>query len=176
MRLLKYVAMFLVVAAGWFGYQQRMWFQAAWWRVVHHGTLRFGSYSVPVPLNWYVHDFGAGDKLLFRLNRDPRTLQAGQYPVAIDVLDRPLRMDLNAWIAQSVSGAQQDKNQVQRRDFSFDGEKMVCLAESPGANPAATRSWRCRSSDRLELLLTAPQADMDDVWKIVTGIRRSRSE
>jgi hypothetical protein len=173
MRLLKYVVVFFLVAAVWFGYQKRMSIIALWWHVAHHGTLQFGPYSVPVPLNWYVHDFAAGDKLLFRLNRDPRTLQAGQYPVAVDVLDRPSRMDLNVWIAQSVAGAQQDKNQVQRRDFSFNGEKMVCLAEGPGANPAAARSWRCRSSDRLELLLTAPEADMGEVWKIVSGIRRS---
>lgn len=177
--LVKYFLLALIVAAVWLAYQHGSWFSAAWWQIKNRGTLTFGSYLIPVPLNWQVHDFGRDDRLLFRIDRDPKTLQPGNYPVTINVIDKGAPVDLDTWASEAVSGLQVGSSGVLRHAGRIDGELMLCVGTEIGPKSVRTGetplAYDCRSTGRLELLITAPDSAMTQIWDIVSRIRVARS-
>jgi len=95
MRRFRYVLILVLAVAAWFAYQHRLRLTAWAWNIKNHGTLSFGSYLVPVPSNWYPHGFADRDVLLFRVDRDPKTMVEAHYPVTISVLDARTKIDLD---------------------------------------------------------------------------------
>lgn len=176
MRKFRYAIILLLAVAVWFGYQHRLRLEAWFWHLKNHGTLTFGAYLVPVPSNWAVHSFADGDKLLFRVDRDPRTPEGAQFPVTISVLDDPLKIDLSKWVELEVAAAQRDSGNVLRRDFTLGDEKMICLGGQLTAKPPGNRAplaWHCRSSGRLELLIVGTEPDMPQIWDMLSHIKHA---
>lgn len=66
------------------------------------------------------------------------------------------------------------------RTFDFDGETLSCvgggsfeqLLKSPEFFESDPNTWECWSSGWLQMRIMATDADMGEVWKIVSGIRK----
>ncbi|HKF53020.1 MAG TPA: hypothetical protein VKB26_11960 [Candidatus Acidoferrales bacterium] len=181
----KLTLVLLVVAvglAGWTGYRERLRVTAWVWHVRHGGVLRLADYLIPVPTNWYVEDYGAGDQILIRLDHDNEVSgNSIHLPATISLLEEPPLKDINYW--EAVVTARYKKNgtdAVLHREISLDGETLDCVGGN--ALPAAEAktipigvSWDCRSTGPLEILITGEDGDLSEAWDFISRIRNSRT-
>jgi|GEM_PF-3062918 len=177
----KLTQILLVVAvalAGWSGYGERLRITAWVWHVRHGGVLRLGDYLIPVPINWYVNDYGPGDQILIRLDHAKgMSSNSTHLPATISLLEEPPLKDINYWESFVTSEyKKRGTDAVLHREISLDSETLDCVGGN--ALPAAEGkkipigvSWDCRSLGSLEILITGQADDLNQVWDIVSRIR-----
>lgn len=179
LRLARVVAVLLVASVVWIAYNQRTQIGAWFWQIRNHGVLTFGSYLVPVPDNWYVTDSGPGDQVLVQFRTGRRVSKSVlRLPATINLLDAPPPRNIGDWISlesSTLPEGHKERTPVSRRDFNLGDERMSCLGGEalpryPGSQETPI-AWHCRSSGRLEVLITATEPDMNQIWDIVSRIR-----
>lgn len=178
----------ILALAGWMAYRSRVRIEAWWWHRQHGETLVFAEYRVPAPVDWYVLDSGRESAALVRLDTDDHT----RGPASGSRLRFPATVSLYTSNAASnrdrldlltrLEGAELEKKGLQPvfRKFDFDGESLSCVGgqrfsqatTGPEFYQTDPNVWRCQTSGRLILRLTAVDADMPKVWEIVSHIRK----
>lgn len=176
----KFAALFFVAGLAlfsWIVYQRRVRLTAWLWHVRHHNTMMFAEYLIPVPVDWYVDDSLPKYQLLFKLNPSKQASERALHPpTTISFLDEPPLRDINYWKSIQTSELKKQGSEIKMREIKLDGETIYCLGGNP--MPALTReqmsaliSWDCRTPGRLEILVTAPEADLTEVWDMLSHIR-----
>jgi hypothetical protein len=157
------------------------------WHLRHGQSDVFAKYVVPVPTNWYVEE---GDGYMHTLTRldtedrtgDPKRDRKRRFHAIITlsthVAFKPGQLDFMNSARSSMLKKQGIEPVV--RTFDLDGETMSCVGggkvaqmlKSPTFYESDPNAWDCWSSGWLEVSIMATDADMDDVWKIVSQIRK----
>jgi hypothetical protein len=179
-RLAKVAIATAVVLAGWIAFRERYRITAWIWHVRHGGVLSIAGYTVPVPTDWLVDTWGPNGDLLVRLGGS-RAVSSGataHTPLTIAVLQEHPLKDLDYWTSMSAAAFKtRGTETVLHRDIDLNGESFHCL----GGNGIPVRdlaqvqlglSWDCRSSGPLEIMISGREADQEEAWKIVSGIRK----
>lgn len=156
----------------WVAYQRRVRLAAWVWHVRHHGTLMVAGYVVPVPDDWYVHDRQPTDRLLIKLS-------PSELPATISFLEEPPPKDLDYWKSVMVSQFKKSGHEPTVHEIKINGETIYCLGGSPmpplsSSQMPALITWDCRTPGRLEILVTAPESDVTEVWDILSHIREGK--
>ena len=175
---------FLLVAAGaaWFVYGRYSRLEVWLWHLRHGTVAEFGEYTVPVPNNWYIENSSEPDihQLLVRFDTDNKTRDGKwkEHAVIQLLLTSPVK-NLDQWVSGNIillSNENKTETAVQRA-FDLQGDSLSCVGGTtltlPGVD-SGMRTWHCKSSRQLELLIAAGDADMNQVWEIISGIRRKR--
>ena len=167
----------------WLAFSYRIRIETWIWHLRHGKADVFAKYIVPVPGNWYVKDSDAEFHLLIRLDTQDRTgdpRRDRRRAHAIIVLSTHPLVKTERWLSVQSSRLKEDGIDPVVRTFDFDGETMSCVGggkfermlKSPNILENDPNTWECWSSGRLEMHIMATDADMDDIWKIVSGIRK----
>ena len=180
------VILAIVAVTAWPVRRHHVRIEAWWWHLRHGEVVRVADYVVPAPKNWYVTSMGEDHELMFRIDNDDRSLSPTRgakprFPTEISVsasLAAFTARRLDLW--SSFEGSQLRKRGVEPviRTFSIDGEPFSCLGGQRLSqllrpqfypDPAV---WTCQSAGRLLLMITATDADMAQVWEIVSHIHK----
>ncbi len=179
------IIVYLVVPMfAWLAFSYRIRIQTWIWHLRHGQSEVFAKYIVPVPTNWYVEDSDAQIHTLVRLDTqdrtgDPRRDKKRRAHAIITLSTHPL-MKTQGWLSVQSSMLKKDGIDPVVRTFDLDGETMSCVGggkfeqmlKSPKFFESDPNTWDCWSSGWLEMQIMATDADMDDVWKIVSHIRK----
>jgi hypothetical protein len=154
---------------------------AAWlWHLRHGAAMSVGTYTVPVPTNWYVESQSGGDQLLIRADTANQTpsnrpkahatiLLLIEPPSTDEQLNRSLALDREFLKQHGV-------DPVLQRTFKTDGETISCVGgEKPGSGgvfDVEPVSWRCASAGGLQIITGSTDSDIAQIWDIVSGIRK----
>jgi hypothetical protein len=196
MKWTRVVPLMVVGVATWIGYRYRILAENWYWHLRHGDTLAIDEYRVPVPRNWFVAETGDKAWLLFRLDTDdhtadPRRDKRGRSHafVGVELTNAALTSEkLKKITSFEASVAKQHRSEPASRNFEFDGEKLSCVggrtlnqmlaSVRPSAPPLTQfyekepNIWNCQSSGRLYLQLSGTDADMPQIWEIVSHIRK----
>jgi len=160
------------------GYRERIRLAAWLWHVRHGGVESFGNYIIPIPLGWYIQDFGTHDRIVIKIDQDSSSRLARQrVPATITLLHLRELSDLSGWTSLTLSSfKQRGADPTMTRTIMLDDEAMSCVggnifSKSEDAIRTST-SWDCRSTGQLEILLTAPESEIDQAWEIISRIRK----
>jgi hypothetical protein len=173
--------------SAWLAFAYRIPIEAWIWHLRHGRSDVFAKYVVPAPANWYVEDTDEYIHTLIRLDTEDRTgnpkRDKKQRFHAVITLSthaafKPGQFDFMS-SAQSSMLKKQGIDPVVRT-FDFDGETLSCVGggrfeqvlKSPDFFESDPNAWDCWSSGWLEMQIMATDADMADIWKIVSGIRK----
>ena len=192
------VGFLIVIAlAAWEGYRYRIFAENWYWHLRHGDTLAIDAYRVPVPRNWFVAETGDKEGLLLRLDTDdhtgdPQRDKRGRSHAFVGLLLSNVALTsekLEKITSLEVSAAKEHGRELALRSFEFDGEKLSCVGEGTlnqvlaSARPSAPalpqfyekdpNVWNCRSSGRIDLQISGTDADMPQIWEIVSHIRKS---
>src|SRR5579863_3913049 len=159
-----------------------------WWHFRHGEVVAVADYQVPAPRNWYVQDVGDGDQMMIRLDTDDRpgeqvqgkkprlpsmiTMYSGNSAYTIGKLD--------LWTSFQVSMLKKKGVEPVLRTFNLDDEALSCVGgqkltaalKAPQFWSNDPNTWWCQSSGRLWLQIMATDADMPQVWLIVSHIHK----
>jgi len=178
----------IVVMAAWPAYRYRAYIAAWWWHLRHGEVVTVADYLVPAPKNWYVMDVGEEDQLMIRLDTDdrgqgPARDRRPRFPAEISLMVFPTaftaeRLDL--WTSFEASRLKKGGVEPVFRKLSFDNEAVTCVGgqrfsqmlKSPQFYKSDPDVWTCQSVGRLWLQIMATDADMPQVWDIVSRIRK----
>jgi hypothetical protein len=178
------VILAIVVMAAWLAYRFHVQVEAWWWHVRHGETVTVAGYVVPAPRNWYVMNVGEEDELMIRLDSDDHSQASARdrkprFRAEISLMVYPAAFTarrLDFWT--SFEGSQLKKRGLEPvvRKFSFDGEALSCVGgqrfsemlKSPKFYESDPNVWTCQSAGRLWLQIMATDADMPQVWDIVS--------
>lgn len=194
----KIATLVVLIAALVEGFRYRVYAENWYWHLRHGDSLIIDEYRVPVPGNWFVQDMGEKDRLLINLDTKDRT---GNPPrdkksrfhalVSVSVINTvlgPAKMEkIRELQAARVKG---DGADPVFRNFDLGGESLSCVGgetfsqliagghlPSTPATPQIfendPRNWDCLSPGRLMLHITATDADMPQIWEMVSHIRKS---
>jgi hypothetical protein len=180
MRVQSILLALAVVAAAWGAYTHRLRIETWIWHFRHGNTLDVGDVVVPVPANWHVETLGKTEELLVRVDTADQTpyrrLKAHS---SISLLvEKPLNdQDLNRLTSLELAFMKQHAaDSISQRTFNVDGGTIVCIGgDKPGSmgiydnEPAR---WSCKSSVGLQMTLTSTDSDAEQVWEILSGIRK----
>ena len=180
----RIIVYLLVPMFGWLAFSYRIRIET-WIRHLRHGQSDvFAKYIVPVPSNWYVEDSDAQIHTLIRLDTqdrtgDPRRDRKRRAHAIITLSAHPL-MKTEGWMSVRSSMLKKEGVDPVARTFDFDGETLSCvgggsfeqLLKSPEFFESDPNTWECWSSGWLQMRIMATDADMGEVWKIVSGIRK----
>lgn len=176
----KLILLMAGVSATFLIYQNRIRITAWAWHF-RHSNIVIGTYSVPVPKNWYVEKLGDGDHLLVRLDtaQTPPTKRVKAHAgILLSVSQRAFSEDdLRRMMALEVAFLEkQGPGLVATRTFSLGNITVICAGgdrlNSGGINDVDATSWRCKGSGGLEMSITATEPDMLQIWGIISGIRK----
>ncbi len=172
--------LFVAALVIWVGYSRRILISAWIWHLQHGTSLVVGNYVVPVPKNWYVQDWGSENQLLVRLDTDERTrLSRLKAHAGVSLAEEPTLTN-DQTISSRMSLAmdslkREGVNPVMQRTFDIGNGRIVCAGgykpKSPGIYDLDPVAWSC-STHGLELRVVATEPDMEQVWNIVSGIRK----
>ncbi len=184
-RLLVYL---IVVIAVWGAYRYRVHFESWWWHLRHGEVIAIADYIVPAPTNWYVKDATNDGGMMIRLDTDDRAVDGTpdknpRWPAAITLSTRSSVFTIekiDAWTSLQESVVKKSGVEPAFRRFNFDGETLSCVGgqkfsqalKGPRFHENNPSVWSCESSGRLGLLIMATDADMPQVWDIVSGIHK----
>jgi hypothetical protein len=180
----RIIVYLLVPFLAWLAFSYRMRIETLIWHLRHGQSDVFAKYVVPAPSNWYVEDSDAQIHTLIRLDThdrsgDPRRDRKRRAHATIMLSTHPL-MKMEGWLSLRSSMLRKDGIDPVVRTFDLDGETMSCVGgerfeqmlKSPRFFESDPNTWDCWSSGWLEMQIMATDADMDDVWKIVSQIRK----
>lgn len=170
-------------------YRYRVLIQTRLWHLRHGETLVVDHFVVPVPRNWYVKDTGDDSRLLIRLDTedrsgDPSRDQKGRFHafVSIDFSKTLFTMEkLERWTTIQTSMVKKEGSEPDVRTFNLDGETISCVggqrfsqfaAKTPQFFESDPNSGGCMSSGQLQVQFAGADADMPQVWNIVSHIRK----
>ena len=171
----------IVVLITWVLYEYRIRIETSMWHLRHGTRMTVNGYIVPVPQNWHVEDEENGGELLVRLDTDDRTRHQELKAHASILVSPPTLVenrDINFWVSLErntlkKSGAET----ISERTLRLDGEVLACLGDNmpgqKGVYDIEPQAWHCRSSSGLELVIRATQPDLNQVWDIVSRIKKS---
>lgn len=166
------------IVALWIAYAQRVRIGAWVWHYRHGTSLGVGSYVVPVPANWFVEDLDNGNQLLVRLDTaDTISTRQLKAHAGIMVLSgKPMTSEgMDRLQSIETTSLKQNGAAVVQRDFSINGEIISCLssnAKATGIYDTEPIHWNCKSFGGLQIIVTSTESDMQQVWEIVSGIRK----
>ena len=189
MRHLRIAVLVILTIVAIEAYRYRVLIEARIWHMRHGDEVAVADYRVPVPKNWYVMDTGDDGRLLTRLDTDDRTGNPVRDHkarfhafVSID-LSRTLstmeRLDL--WTSLKTSMIKKQGIDPISRSFTFDGERLSCVggerfsqfaAKTPQFFESDANTWECMSSGQLQVRFAGADADLPQVWEIISHIRR----
>lgn len=180
----RIIVYLLLPLFAWLAFSHRIRIETWIWHLRHGQSDVFAKYVVPAPPNWHVEDFDAQIHTLIRLDTqdrtgDPRRDKKRRAHAIITLSTHPL-MTTEGWLSVRSSMLKKDGIDPVVRTFDFDGETMLCVGggrleqmlKSSEFFESDPNTWECQSSGWLELQIIATDADMDDVWKIVSHIRK----
>ncbi len=142
---------------------------------------------MPAPKNWYVQGTGEDSWLLTRLDThdatgNPVRDKKIRFHVFVSVFlssttSTPRKLD--SWVAARTSMVAKDGTLAVPRSFDIGEETLSCVGgqrftkmlRSPSFYESDPTVWSCASSGRLQLQVAGTDADIPEVWKIVSGIR-----
>ncbi len=187
----------LLIAALLEVFRYRIYAENWYWHFRHGGVLVIDEYRVPVPGNWFVQDIAEKDKLMTRLDTGSAA-SAEQYKkpkfhaqVGVFVNNTILGSEkLNGITEMQASFVRRDGFTPVLRSFDLGGETLSCVGGQTfnqviesGLPQSAPRppqffqrdpnAWTCHSSGRLLLNIAGTDADMPQIWEIVSHIRKS---
>ena len=170
----------LMLAAGILVFRNRIRIETAFWHYRHGSQMTIGSYVVPVPKNWHVEEQGNNMGLLFRLDTENHTptmrpeahariLIFPQRPIAEADLDRVISLVM-------ADTAKHGQEAVSKRTVNIEGQMISCYGGTGLKVPAQYDmhliTWTCMSSGGLNLSIMSTDPDFNQVWSIVSHIRR----
>jgi hypothetical protein len=174
----------VILLAVWAAYSRRARIEAWIWHFRHGTAILVGDYVVPVPANWYVDSEGEGIHVLIRVETNDHTplkklklpatiLFLPQRPMRDEGLKRVMALDADFLKKQGVDPPLQ-------RTFSVGDETIYCMGgfrmpSPPGIFDFAQISWSCHSVGGLDLKMVGVGPDQDQVWDIISNIRKKRS-
>jgi hypothetical protein len=178
-------AMLLIfLAATWLAFSRRIRIEAWVWHLRHGQSDVFAKYIVPAPTNWYVDKREEQLYTLIRMDTedrtgDPRRDKKRKFHAIIVFSTHPL-MQGEGWLSQRLLMLRREGIDPVIRRFDVDGETMSCVGgerleqvlKSSRLFESDPNAWECQSSGWLEVRIAATEADMPDVWKIVSHIRK----
>lgn len=177
----KIAALLICFAIATLIWTERVRVGAFWWHL-WHTTVTVGNFIVPVPKNWYEQKQNEDAYLLVRLDTNDRratTRLKTHAGVLVSVAMHPFsEADVQRMAALQTSLLQkQGLGNVMTRTLSLDRHTLVCVGgdvlSSGGIVETEPESWRCRAPGGLEVSVTATRGDMDQVWGILSAIRRA---
>lgn len=152
----------------------------AWVWHLRHNTVSVGGYIVPVPKNWYPQAEDETSYLLARLDTDDtsetKRVKAHAGIVIMTTKRATSDDDVNRMAVLEASLLQKrGVHNVTTRNVTLGPETLVCGGGDllgGGIVDAEPESWRCNASGGLQMSITATEADMRQVWQIVSAIRK----
>jgi hypothetical protein len=194
----KIIVSVLVIAGLAEALRYRIYAENWYWHFRHGEVLVVGEYRVPVPRNWFVEDTGVKGGLLLRLDTQDRTGNSvpdaklsfrALVGVSLDnvVLGSEKMEKMRDFHASMVRRA---GSEPVFRSFDLGGETLSCVGGQtfnemlrsglgPSVQPLPQffkrdpNVWFCQSSGRLMLNLSGTEADMPQIWGIVSHIRKA---
>lgn len=173
-----------LLAVAWLALSYRIRVEAWIWHLRHGQSDVFAKYVVPVPTNWYVDDTEEQLHTLIRMDTEDRTGEPRRDKKrrahAIIMLSTHPLMETEGWLSLRSSMLRREGIDPVIRSFDFEGEAMSCVGggkfgqvlKSSKSFESDPNAWECWSSGWLEVQIMATDADMPDVWKIVSHIRK----
>jgi hypothetical protein len=185
---MRIVVLTLLIIGGFEAYRYRVLIETRIWHLRHGDEIVLVNYRVPVPKNWYVIDTGDEGRLLVRLDTEdhtgnPMRDQKGQFHAFLSV-DFPRTLStankLDLWTSLQTSTIKEEGSEPAQRSFNLDGETLSCVGGSkfsqiapktPQFFESDANTWQCMSSGQLEIRFAGTDADMPQLWEIVSHIR-----
>jgi len=181
---IRIVIYLIVPVFVWLALAYRVHIETWIWHLRHGQPDLFAKYVVPVPANWYVEDADEYIHTLTRLDTedrtgDPKRDKKGRFHSVIVLSTHPAAK-AEGWFFLRSSMLKKEGVDPVVRTFNFDGESMSCIGgarfgqivKAPRFFESDPTAWECWSSGWLEMQIMATDADMNDVWKIVSGVRK----
>lgn len=146
--------------------------------------LRSAITSFPVPANWHVEDLGNDSFALIRLDTDDYTSprKYKQHAGIMILHHRPMKDEaLNRILTlESDQLKKRGVDPVPQHNFSVGDEMIDCIGGEPMPLPPDIPdvfdiqpvTWSCKSSGGLALEIMGSEPDLNQVWEIVTHIRK----
>jgi hypothetical protein len=180
----RLVIYLMVPGFAWLAFAYRVHIETWIWHFRHGRSDVFAKYVVPAPTNWYVDDTDEHIHTLIRLDTedrtgDPKRDKKGRFHSVI-TLSTHTAANTEKWVSRQSSILKKAGVDPVMRTFDLDGEQMFCvggarfgqMVEAPKFYESDPNAWQCWSSGWLEMGIMATDADMGEVWKIVSGIRK----
>ena len=161
-------------------YEFRIYIATRIWHMRHGTSLTIGNYTGPIPMNWYVQDIDGVGPLLYRLDTDDHTpTKRLKAHASISLLEMSMQNNDRALAIKrslDVGAIKKYSESVLQHTFTLnDGTDIQCVgAYTPGSNgilDVDPGGWTC-SSLGLDIQILATEPDMNQVWEIISGIRK----
>ena len=189
MKQVRIVLVVLLTIGAIEAYRYRVLIETRIWHLRHGDEIVLLDYRVPVPKNWYVMDTGDDGRLLIRLDTQDRTgnpmrNRKGRFHafVSIDFSRTLSTMErLDFWTSMQTSMVKKQGSEPNQRSFNFNGETLSCVSgqkfsqiapRTPQFLEGDANTGECMSSGQLQLRFAGTDADMPQVWEIVSHIRK----
>jgi hypothetical protein len=180
----------IVMMAAWLTYRHWISLETWGWHVRHGQELQVSEYVVPAPKNWHVQNTGEDSWLLTRLDTqdttgNPARDKKARFHAFVSIFlsrtaSTPER--LKSWANHVGAGTAENDKPPVVRSFNINGETLTCVGgrrfekmlKAPEFYESDPAVWECESSWRLNLQALSTDADMPEVWNILSGIRRTK--
>lgn len=179
-RVRSIVLALVVLAAAWGAYGHCVRIEAWLWHLRHGTSINVGNHVVPVPANWYVESQEGGGQLLVRIDTSDQ-MPSKKLKAHASILlfpENPLNdLDLARLTSLDLMSLKKDGVEpVLRRTFNAGGGTISCAGgdepRSRGMYDVDPLRWHCKSSTGLWITVGSTDADLGQVWEIVSGIRK----
>jgi hypothetical protein len=155
----------------------------AWWWHLHHGDhATYDNYLIPVPKNWVVEPPMGDSMILDRLfPLGPVRRQGNGLGASIRIKRQPPIHDVDDWATADIAAWKRlGYESYLMRTLDLNGEKAVCVdAKKSVGSGLREFGWICRAREigvNLDswrvLQLKGSDDDLQEMWDIVSGIRR----
>jgi hypothetical protein len=177
---MKLIIVLLVLTGAWGIYRHLKSVEVWFWHVRHDDAVDVGGFAVPVPANWYGEKLGIADELLIRIDTNDRTptKRLKSFASMSVRLEKPVsKRDLDRLLSLELDSMKEHTSEpILQRTFNVDGGSISCIGgnkpSSMGIFDTDPVSWSCKSSMGLQMTLIATESDIEQVWGIISGIRK----
>lgn len=167
-----------LLQSAYFVYTNRFQIEARIWHLRYGNWVHISDYDVPVPAGWMVRGGTDGGPIILldtQQSKDRRTLDLNTIVISFD---RHFSVSVETWRSIRESGLmEQGKLAVEEKRLQSDVQTAVCLTghefrdvmHIAGVNMVTAE---CMSSTGLGLILTGDNTGLEELYGIISGIRK----